>query len=83
VLPHSPITVPTLVLWGTGDPILRREANRELPAWVPHLKFRAIEDCGHWTQQEQPDCVNQELLTWLGRHSVGVAAEPEPSAGRL
>jgi pimeloyl-ACP methyl ester carboxylesterase len=83
VLPDSPITVPTLVLWGTGDPILRQESNRALEAWVTDLEFKAIEDCGHWTQQEQPETVNRELLAWLGRHSAATTAEAAPGAARL
>ncbi len=33
---------------------------------VPNLtKTITIKDCGHWTQQEKPDEVNQALIEFL------------------
>lgn len=66
--PTSPIDVPTLVLWGEDDPVLQQGMNDSLGDWVNDLTFRSIPDCGHWTQQEQPDAVNRELVAWLGAH---------------
>lgn len=67
--PKSPIVVPTLVLWGEGDPVLRTGMNDRLGDWVKNLTFRPIPDCGHWTQQEQPEAVNRELVAWLRSHT--------------
>jgi len=33
--------------------------------WVKKLDRVVIEDCGHWTQQERPDEVNEALIEWL------------------
>jgi pimeloyl-ACP methyl ester carboxylesterase len=66
-LPSSPIVVPTLVLWGEDDPVLGRELNEGLGEWVKEFTIRWIADCGHWTQQEQPDVVTSEMLGWLRR----------------
>jgi pimeloyl-ACP methyl ester carboxylesterase len=76
-LPDSPISVPTQVLWGVDDPVLKLDLNRDLAKWVTDLSFKPISDCGHWTQQEQPDVVNKELVEWLDRHrdrSAGAVA---------
>jgi len=69
VWPKSAILVPTLVLWGEGDPVLQLGMNDHLGDWVKNLTFRRIAGCGHWTQQEQPDVVNRELLAWLRSHA--------------
>jgi pimeloyl-ACP methyl ester carboxylesterase len=34
---------------------------------VPDLERHTLADCGHWTQQEQPEAVNALLLDWLAR----------------
>lgn len=65
VLPNTPITVPTLALWGIDDPLLQIGSNRGLRGRVADLTFKRIASCGHWTQQERPDAVNRELLAWL------------------
>lgn len=85
VLPDSPIEdVPVLVLWGRHDPVLRRESNGDVRRWVRHLTVREIADCGHWTQQEQPDLVQREVLGWLAAQqglplpAAGGGESPEP-----
>jgi pimeloyl-ACP methyl ester carboxylesterase len=69
--PKSPVVVPTLVLWGEDDPVLQAGVNDRLGDWVNDLTFRPIADCGHWTQQEQPEAVNRELVAWLRSHGEG------------
>lgn len=69
-LPKDPVVVPTLVLWGEGDPVLHAGMNGRLGEWVRNLTFRSIPDCGHWTQQERPDVVNPELVAWLRAHGA-------------
>jgi len=69
-LPDSPVRVPTLVLWGEQDPVLKRELNDGLGQWVTDFTYRPVPDCGHWTQQERPDVVNSELIGWLRAHSA-------------
>lgn len=64
-LPDSPIEVPTLVLWGAGDPVLQADMNDHLERWVKNLTFKPVQDCGHWIQQERPDVVNSEVVAWL------------------
>ena len=33
---------------------------------LPHLhRSLILEDCGHWTQQERPDEVNEALIDFL------------------
>lgn len=73
-LPSTSITVPTLVLWGTGDPVLAAAGNKRLTEYVNDITIRHLDGCGHWTQQEQPNVVNRELLAWLSDGEAGIGA---------
>jgi len=35
--------------------------------FIPDLERALIADCGHWTQNEQPEATNRLLLDWLER----------------
>ena len=75
--PDQTVRAPTLVLWGVHDVALGRELTEGLERWVPRLTLRHL-DCGHWTQQELPDEVNQGLLHFL----VGSPEGGPSSAGK-
>jgi pimeloyl-ACP methyl ester carboxylesterase len=38
-----------------------------MEARVPDLTKVTIEDCGHWTQQEQPEQFNAAVIEFLDR----------------
>ncbi|MBW4537561.1 MAG: alpha/beta hydrolase [Myxacorys chilensis ATA2-1-KO14] len=62
----DPIAVPTLVLWGDEDPLLSHKLTEGLDQLiVAPFKLKLIPHCGHWIQQEAPQTVNRELLTFL------------------
>ena len=47
-------------IWGSG-------AIAAFETTLPELRRSLIlEGCGHWTQQEQPDAVNEALIDFLG-----------------
>ena len=49
-----------LTMFGTVD------WRAAMKAVVPDLRGAdLIPGCGHWTQQERPDAVNEKLLAWL------------------
>ena len=58
------VRAPTLILWGEHDQALGKELTERLERWVPHLIVRYL-DCGHWTQQEDPEEVNRLMLEFL------------------
>ncbi len=65
---HAPITVPALFIGGDADgpTQLGRSAIERFDQTLPKLtRSEILSDCGHWTQQEQPDAVNQLLLEFL------------------
>jgi pimeloyl-ACP methyl ester carboxylesterase len=66
------ITVPALMIAGDGDPVLAfrgmDQVVADLPNKVPKLqKTLLLPGCGHWTQQERPQEVNEAMLEFLRR----------------
>jgi len=61
------IEVPCLMVTAAWDPVLRPEMAAGMPALIPDLAMHEIPECGHWTQQEQPEALNRILVDWLGR----------------
>ena len=47
------------------DPVLPLSLLDDMDRWVSDLEVKVIKDCGHWTQQEKPDEVNDALISWL------------------
>lgn len=66
-LADAPITMPTLMITVDRDPVLPAAYAEGMEAWVPDLRVRHIEHCGHWTQQEQPEAVNAALVGFLAQ----------------
>jgi epoxide hydrolase 4 len=59
----APITTPTRLIWGLGDPALGpwfADANL-YEAWVKHFDLVTLDDVGHYPGQEAPERVNQAL----------------------
>ena len=65
----APITQPTLMIAADSDPVLPISLTEGMDRWISNLETVVIEDCGHWTQQERPDAVNDALIGWLNRSS--------------
>lgn len=62
----DPITVPTLVLWGEEDSFLSRSMVEGLDRLIAApFKLQLVPECGHWIQEEAPQTVNRELLSFL------------------
>jgi pimeloyl-ACP methyl ester carboxylesterase len=65
-LPREPIRVPGLLLWGKDDPFLGIELTHRVDRLMEApLTKRYIDRCGHWTQQEAPQEVNEALREFL------------------
>lgn len=62
----TPITAPTLILWGEEDSLLSNKLTEGLDKLIAApFKLKLIPNCGHWLQQEAPQTVNRELLNFL------------------
>ncbi|HEX9851565.1 MAG TPA: alpha/beta hydrolase [Woeseiaceae bacterium] len=66
---HLPQTigVPTLFIGAVDDVIVSLQHIEAMKPRVRDLEIQMIDDCGHWTQQEQPQRVNDLMLDWLSR----------------
>ncbi len=59
------IEVPCLMICAEGDPVLPPQLAEGMDARVPDVEIVTIPDCGHWTQQEQPEKTNEHMLRYL------------------
>ena len=64
-LANSPVTQPTLMMTADRDPILPPSLANGMGRWVQQLNVIGIDGSGHWTQQEQPQQVNEALIGFL------------------
>ena len=65
-LQDATVQQPALFVAGDRDPVLGFTKMDAMRTDVPNLrKVAMLPSCGHWTQQERPDEVNQELLEFL------------------
>ena len=64
-LANAPVPVPTLMVAADSDPVLPVSLVEGMNRWVPNLRIEVVPDCGHWTQQEQPEHVNRLLVEFL------------------
>ena len=61
----SPITVPTLMIWGEEDLALGVELTDGYEGLVQDFTLVRLKGVGHWVQQEAPQAVNTHLEAWL------------------
>jgi pimeloyl-ACP methyl ester carboxylesterase len=61
------VDVPCLMISAAGDPVLTPAMAEGMEDRVPDLQRVVIDDCGHWTQQEQPAATTAAMLAYLDR----------------
>lgn len=59
------ITVPTLVLWSTHDPLLPWQQAQSYQKALPNSQFHVLEGCAHWPQYENPREFNRIVSEFL------------------
>ena len=67
--PHDDkkIEVPCLMICAAGDPVLPPALADQMEGRVLDYEVVTIEECGHWTQQEQPEATTEHMLRYLNR----------------
>jgi pimeloyl-ACP methyl ester carboxylesterase len=58
-------SVPTLLIWGTHDPIIPIEHARVAQARIPESRLVEMDGAGHWPQLEDPDRFVAELAEFV------------------
>jgi len=61
------ITIPTLVLWGASDGIVKPSYGRGYSALIPGSRFEVIEAAGHHPEIEQPEAFAERVAAFLDR----------------
>ncbi len=56
-----------LMIMAARDVALPPSAAEGMEKYVPNVTKYLVEDSGHWTQQEQPEEVNEVMIEWLSR----------------
>ncbi len=73
----SEVRAPTLVVWGTNDPLVPLWHAFEYEELIPHAKVVVFRDTGHVPMLERPARFNAVLDDFLeGRPELGGAREP-------
>jgi pimeloyl-ACP methyl ester carboxylesterase len=60
------IDIPTRVLWGRHDPILKAEWIDVLDRYFSRLQVSVVEDVGHFVHFETPDLASREIAAFFG-----------------
>lgn len=61
------VTHPSLMVCAANDLVLPPSMADGMDKYVPDLETHIIDDCGHWTQNEQPEALARLMLDWLAR----------------
>jgi pimeloyl-ACP methyl ester carboxylesterase len=59
------IAVPTLVLWGAGDGIVKPSYGRTYAELIPGARFALVEKAGHHPEIEQPEAFVEHVAAFL------------------
>ena len=62
------INVPCLMIMAENDAVLRPSSADGMEKYCPDLEKYLVRNCGHWTQQEHSDEVNEVITGWMRRH---------------
>lgn len=62
------IRVPTLVVWGAHDEVIRPEVGRRAAERLPHSEFVLLAHSGHLPMEEEPEAFLAAVLPFLERH---------------
>ena len=57
--------LPTLIVWGSDDPVIPVEHGRNAHRIVAHSRYVEIEGSGHWPMLDAPDRIVRELTAFI------------------
>jgi pimeloyl-ACP methyl ester carboxylesterase len=57
----------TLIIWGAEDALIPLAAGRTMNSLIKNSKLVIIEKCGHVPQEEMPERVIEEVMSFIGK----------------
>lgn len=63
---------PTLFIWGMKDRVIKPHYLDRFQSGFPNSKTIALERCGHFPQEEQPETVGYSIFSFLSRPQAAV-----------
>src|SRR5580704_2590000 len=60
------IEIPTLVLWGESDGVVKPAYGRAYASLIPGARFALIDGAGHHPELERPDALADRVFEFLG-----------------
>lgn len=63
--PTGKLLMPALMVTAGKDPVLLPAFSKGMEDLIPNLSRGHIEECGHWTQMDNPAETNNILISWL------------------
>jgi haloalkane dehalogenase len=66
------LTIPVLILWGTKDMAIPPTEGKRLVQFLKDGELIYLENLGHCPHDEDPHQVNQHILAWASRKSLGL-----------
>lgn len=61
------INVPTLIIWGENDEVIPLASGRKMNSLIKNSKMKVYQDAGHIPQEELPERVLNDILSFVGR----------------
>jgi len=62
---YKDIKIPTLILWGDKDVVIKKSKGYRLKKDLQNAKLKVIKNCGHIPHEEKPKTVLKYLLNFL------------------
>ena len=59
------VLAPTLIVWGSNDPVIPIEYADEFVSSIPDCRFHRMDDCGHTPYFQEPDRFSDVVLDFL------------------
>lgn len=75
------LVAPTLLIWGSADPIMQEDARRSLRAALPHAQVKVFQGLGHNPFWEDPQHCADVINVFLTGTPSGAADQPAGTAG--
>jgi pimeloyl-ACP methyl ester carboxylesterase len=60
-----PIEIPTMLIWGEGEPVFKTAVTDDLDNWVPDFRLERVANAKHFVQTDQPERFNELLIGFL------------------